>query len=365
VSTAGESERAVAAAPDPGAAPDGASSSGGDRSGGGLDAARVAFGRFMRVESLSVLVATLALGAFIGILHPDFFSSSQIRDVLQQSVYVAILAAGMCFLLAMREIDLSVGSIFGLTLIIAALLMQGGMNPWIAALVGIACAGGMGLVNAVLVQVIAIPAIVATLATLSMYRGLALALSHGQQVTKLPFNSSFFTFLGGKELGVPVSVWGMVVIAIVMTAVLRLTPFGYRVRAIGSNPEAATFSGISIPRVRVQALVMMGILAGIAGIFGLAFFESGEPNIGSGFEFEAIAAAVIGGTSLRGGNATVVGAMIGAILLTEVSAGLVYFNVPQNWSAFATGAVILAAVSLDSIVRLRGRRSAERGGLGL
>jgi ribose transport system permease protein len=365
VSTAGESERAVAAAPDPGAAPDGASSSGGDRSGGGLDAARVAFGRFMRVESLSVLVATLALGAFIGILHPDFFSSSQIRDVLQQSVYVAILAAGMCFLLAMREIDLSVGSIFGLTLIIAALLMQGGMNPWIAALVGIACAGGMGLVNAVLVQVIAIPAIVATLATLSMYRGLALALSHGQQVTKLPFNSSFFTFLGGKELGIPVSVWGMVVIAIVMTAVLRLTPFGYRVRAIGSNPEAATFSGISIPRVRVQALVMMGILAGIAGIFGLAFFESGEPNIGSGFEFEAIAAAVIGGTSLRGGNATVVGAMIGAILLTEVSAGLVYFNVPQNWSAFATGAVILAAVSLDSIVRLRGRRSAERGGLGL
>jgi ribose transport system permease protein len=365
VSTAGESERAVAAVPDSGAAPGGGSSSGADRPGGGLDAARVAFSRFMRVESLSVLVATLALGAFIGILHPDFFSSSQIRDVLQQSVYVAILAAGMCFLLAMREIDLSVGSIFGLTLIIAALLMQGGMNPWIAALVGIACAGGMGLVNAVLVQVIAIPAIVATLATLSMYRGLALALSHGQQVTKLPFNSSFFTFLGGKELGIPVSVWGMVVIAIVMTGILRFTPFGYRVRAIGSNPEAATFSGISIPRVRVQALVMMGILAGIAGIFGLAFFESGEPNIGSGFEFEAIAAAVIGGTSLRGGNATVVGAMIGAILLTEVSSGLVYFNVPQNWSAFATGAVILAAVSLDSIVRLRGRRSAERGGLGL
>jgi ribose transport system permease protein len=362
VSTPADSDRVVAAVPDSGAAPGDGSSSG---AGGSRDAARVAFARFMRVESLSVLIATLALGAFIGILHPDFFSSSQIRDVLQQSVYVAILAAGMCFLLAMREIDLSVGSIFGLTLIIAALLMQGGMNPWIAALVGIACAGGMGLVNAVLVQVIAIPAIVATLATLSMYRGLALALSHGQQVTKLPFNSSFFTFLGGKQLGIPVSVWGMVLIAIVMTGILRFTPFGYRVRAIGSNPEAATFSGISIPRVRVQALVMMGILAGIAGIFGLAFFESGEPNIGSGFEFEAIAAAVIGGTSLRGGNATVVGAMIGAILLTEVSSGLVYFNVPQNWSAFATGAVILAAVSLDSIVRLRGRRSAERGGLGL
>jgi ribose transport system permease protein len=363
VSAAGESERVVASVPDSGATQDHDPSAGSGRS-GGFDA-RYWLSRFLRIECLSVLVATIALGAFIGIIHPNFLSSTQIRDVLQQSVYVAILASGMAFLLAMREIDLSVGSIFGLTLIIAALFMQSGMNPWLAAVIGIACGGAMGLVNAILVQVIAIPAIVATLATLSMYRGLALALSDGQQVTGLPFGNSFFTFLGGKQLGIPVSVWGMIVVAIVMTVVLRFTPFGYRVRAIGSNPEAATFSGISIPRVRVQALVMMGVLAGIAGIFGLAFFASGEPNIGSGFEFEAIAAAVIGGTSLRGGNATVVGAMIGAILLTEVSAGLVYFNVPQNWSAFATGAVILAAVAIDSLVRLRGRRSAERGGLGL
>lgn len=362
MNTASEPERAVAPVPDTGSAPSG-KSSGGGRSGGMSIGYLV--GRFLRIECLSVLVATIALGAFIGIVHPNFLSSSQLRDVLQQSVYVAILASGMAFLLAMREIDLSVGSIFGLTLIIAALFMQSGMNPWIAALVGIACAGAMGLVNAILVQVIAIPAIVATLATLSMYRGLALALSDGQQVTGLPFGNSFFTFLGGKELGLPVSVWGMVVVAIVMTVILRLTPFGYRVRAIGSNPEAATFSGISIPRVRVQALVLMGLLAGVAAIFGLAFFASGEPNIGSGFEFEAIAAAVIGGTSLAGGKATVVGAMIGAVLLTEVSAGLVYFNVPQNWSAFATGAVILAAVAIDSLVRLRGRRSQERGGLGL
>jgi ribose transport system permease protein len=371
VSTASDSERVAKPAPgEPapagatgGPGPGGSAAPGG--SGGALTMVKNAALRVLRFESTSVLVATVALGAFIGIIHPEFLSQSQLRDVLQQSVYVAILAAGMSFLLAMREIDLSVGSIFGLTLIISALLMQGGMDPWIAAGIGIGCAGAMGLINAILVQVIAIPAIVATLATLSMYRGLALALSNGQQVTGLPFGNSFFSFLGGKQLGIPVSVWVMVLVAIVLTAVLRLTPFGYRVRAIGSNPEAATFSGISIPRVRIQALLMMGVLGGIAGILGLAFFESGEPNIGNGFEFEAIAAAVIGGTSLRGGNATVVGAMIGAVLLTEVSAGLVYFNVPQNWSAFATGAVILAAVSLDSVFRLRGRRSQDRGGLGL
>ena len=319
--------------------------------------------RVLELESNSVLVATVALAVVIGVLHPEFFAWEQIKDVLAQSVYVGILAAGMAFLLAMRELDLSVGSVFGLTLIASGLLMRDGMAPWLAALLGILLGGGAGLVNAVLVQVIAIPTIVATLATLSMFRGLALALSDGQQVTGLPTDDSFFTFLGGDALGLPVSVWVLLLTGVVLTAVLRLTPFGYRVRSIGSNPEAATFSGISIPRVRVQALVLMGLLGGLAGMVGLAFFQSGDPNVGTGFELQAVAAAVIGGTPLRGGSATVAGAIIGAILLGVVSSGLVYFDVPLNWSAFATGAVILGAVSLDSL--LRRRRRGHRSGLAL
>jgi len=319
--------------------------------------------RVLELESNSVLVATVALAVVIGVLHPEFFAWEQIKDVLAQSVYVGILAAGMAFLLAMRELDLSVGSVFGLTLIASGLLMRDGMAPWLAALLGILLGGGAGLVNALLVQVIAIPTIVATLATLSMFRGLALALSDGQQVTGLPTDDSFFTFLGGDALGLPVSVWVLLLTGVVLTAVLRLTPFGYRVRSIGSNPEAATFSGISIPRVRVQALVLMGLLGGLAGMVGLAFFQSGDPNVGTGFELQAVAAAVIGGTPLRGGSATVAGAIIGAILLGVVSSGLVYFDVPLNWSAFATGAVILGAVSLDSL--LRRRRRGHRSGLAL
>ena len=234
--------------------------------------------RVIEFESTSVLIALIALVAFISWRHSDFFQWQQLKDVLQQSVYVAILAGGMSFLIAMREIDLSVGSMFGLTLILAALLMSHGMNPWVAVLLGILSGGAMGLLNAILVQAIAIPAIVATLATLSMYRGLALAISDGQQVVNVPTGHKFFTFFGGDALGVPVSVWVMVIVAIVLTAILRLTPYGYRVRSIGSNPEAATFSGISIPRVRVQTLVLMGILAGIAGMLGLAFFTSGDPE---------------------------------------------------------------------------------------
>ena len=167
--------------------------------------------------------------------------------------------------------------------------------------------------------------------------------------------SSFFTFLGGDALGLPVSVWVLIAHRDRAHRAAAPDPFGYRVRSIGSNPEAATFSGISIPRVRVQALVLMGLLAGSPGCMGLAFFQSGDPNVGTGFELQAIAAAIIGGTPLRGGSATVVGAMFGAILLGVVNSGLVYFNVPINWSAFATGAVILAAVSLDSLLRRRRR----------
>jgi ribose transport system permease protein len=311
--------------------------------------------RLVDIESVPVLLATIVIVVVIGILHPNYLKWGQLKDVLQQSVYVGVLAAGMAFLLSMRELDLSVGSMFGLTLIISALLMSHGMNPWLAALIGVLLGGVMGLINALLVQVITIPAIVATLATLSMYRGLALALANGQQVTNLPIQNSFFTKLGGNTLGLPTSVWILIILALVLTGVLRFTPFGYRVRSIGSNPEAATFSGISIPRVRVQALVLMGLLAGLAGMLGLAFFESGDPNIGTGFELQAIAAAVIGGTPLRGGSATVIGAVFGAILLSAVNAGLPFLNVPQNWSAFTTGAVILGAVSLDSLVRRRRR----------
>src|SRR5215217_3422234 len=133
-----------------------------------LYALRAAGGRAAEFESNSVLAATVLLALGIGVLHPEFFTWSQIKDVLAQSVYVGILAAGMAFLISMREIDLSVGSIFGLTLIVAALLMRDGMNPWLAAMLGILLGGGLGLVNAVLVQVITIPAIVVTLATLSM-----------------------------------------------------------------------------------------------------------------------------------------------------------------------------------------------------
>ncbi|MFI5894513.1 ABC transporter permease [Actinoplanes sp. NPDC051513] len=309
--------------------------------------------RVLRAPAASVVLATVLLVGIIGAVHPTFLKPNQLLDILQASTYVGLLAVGMSYLVAMREIDLSVGSQFGLCLIATGLLISHGVNAWMAGGIGIVAGALLGLVNATVVTFIRIPTIVATLATLSVFRGLAIALTGGQQVVGLPVEDSFFTVLGGEIGGVPISVIVLVAVALVLGLVLHHTPFGYRVLAVGSNPEAAAFAGISVARVRMQVLVLVGVLAGIGGCLGLAYFTSGDPTIGTGFELQAIAAAVIGGTPLRGGTATVIGAVCGAVLLNVVAAGLTYFSIPANWSAFATGLVILVAVGIDSLVRRR------------
>jgi ribose transport system permease protein len=307
----------------------------------------------LRAPASSVVLATLLLAGIIGLAHPNFLRANQLLDILQASTYVGLIAGGMSYLVAMREIDLSVGSQFGLCLISTGLLISNGVNSWVAAVMGVGIGALLGLTNATIVAYVRIPTIVATLATLSVFRGLAIALTGGQQVVNLPVEDSFFTVLGGKIWDIPVSVIVLLLVAIPLGVALHHTPFGYRVLAIGSNPEAAAFAGISVTRVRMQVLVLVGALAGIGGCLGLAYFTSGDPTIGTGFELQAIAAAVIGGTPLRGGTATIIGAIVGAILLNVVASGLTYFSIPANWSAFATGLVILIAVGLDSLVRRR------------
>jgi len=313
--------------------------------------------RFLRANEASVVIATVGLILVIGLLHPSFLQAGSLINIVQQSVFVAILAMGLVFLMSMRELDLSVESTFALTLVAPALLMKAGLDPWLAAVAGLGLGLLLGLINAVVVQYFKIPSLIATLATLSMFRGAVFALSNGQQVTGLPLDHPFFSVLAGNLLGLPLPVWFLLALIVVLTLVMNKTPFGYRVRQIGSNPAAASFSGIPVARVRVQAFMLAGLLAAVAGLLGLSYFTSADPNIGTGFSLSAVAAVVIGGTPLRGGTATIPGAVLGAILLTVVTSGLVYFNVPANWSQFATGLVILVAVSLDSLVRNRRRGS--------
>ena len=307
-------------------------------------------------DYIGVLIATVVLVLAIGVVHPDFLNPGQLLDILNQATFVAILACGMAFLLAMRELDLSVGSIYGLTSLGAAMLMHAGVPSWLGAIAGLVIGALLGTVNGLLIQFFRLPSIVATLATLSIFRGLIYALSNGLQVIALPLTDPFANLIGGHLFGIPTDVYVLVVVVAAFVIVLRSTPFGYRVRAMGSNPDAATFSGLPVVRTRLLAFILMGALGGLAGMLSLGYFGSSDPNLGVGYELLAIAAVVIGGTPLSGGKASIVGAALGSILLGVVSSGLAYFNVPVNWTAFATGAVILVAVSLDSLLR-HGSRS--------
>jgi len=310
--------------------------------------------RVFGIDEVGVVVVLVALVLVIGAFRPAFLDQAQLMDVVRQAAFIGVLACGMTYLLAMRELDLSIGSTFGLSIVVGAILMREGVDPWLAAVLAVVAGALLGMINGILCNVLRIPSIIATLGTLSVFRGLALAISDGRTVAGLPREHGFFAVIGGDILGVPTSIWVLLIVGGVLTVVFKATPFGFRVRAIGSNPDAARFSGISIPRVRLQVLILSGALAGVAGVLTLGFFASGQPTIGQGYELQAIAAAIIGGTPLRGGSGTVWGSLLGTIILGTVASGLVYFGVPINWSLFATGIVILLAVALDALLRRRG-----------
>jgi ribose transport system permease protein len=310
--------------------------------------------RLFSFEELGVAVALGALVLLIGAFHPAFLHKAALLQTVQSASFVAVVAYGMVFLLAMTEIDLSVGGTYAMAIIISAKLMaSNGMSPWIAAILGIGLGAVLGLVNGIFAALFRLPLIIITLGTLSAYSGLVTVISNGQPVENLPLSSRFFSVLGGNWLGFPVAGWIVLLLGVVLTIVFRRTRFGAMVRAVGSNRDAATFSGIPSARIRIYALMLTGALAALSGILSLAYFQGADPTLGTGFELQVIAAAVIGGTAVAGGRGTILGALIGALIVAVINSGLIFFAIPSNWSQFVTGAVILIAVGMDSLVRRR------------
>jgi ribose transport system permease protein len=307
-------------------------------------------------DKLGVALVLLILVLTVGIAHPDFLRASNLLSTAQSSVYVGLIACGMVFPLAMREVDLSLGGIYSLGMVTGAVLIRHGLAPWLAVPAILMLATLLGCLNGVFTTCLRLPSFIVTLASAMLFRGVALAFADGKQISGLPQSDSFFTVLGDKVAGVPTSVWVLLAATIVLTVVFTRTRFGARVRAIGSNPDAAEFSGLPMALTRIRALGLSGLMGGVAAVLGLAFFTAGDPTVGNGYELTAIAACIIGGTPLAGGRGSVPGAVIGNLILTTVAASLVFLEVPINWTTFATGAVILIAVAFDSVLRrTRGR----------
>jgi ribose transport system permease protein len=186
-----------------------------------------------------------------------------------------------------------------------------------------------------------------------MYQGLELVISNGGTVTGGDLGNTFFSWLGGSVDKIPAAAVALVVLAILVTILYRKSAFAFSVRAIGSNPSAARLSGYPIGRIRLYVAGLVGLLCAISGILSYAFFTSVDPSLGNGLELQVIAAAIIGGTALSGGRGTVPGALLGALIISVISGALTEFGVSINWADFVTGAVIIAAVSLDASVKRR------------
>jgi len=315
---------------------------------------RTRAGALLGSNEIGITIVLVILVAIISYRQPAFFSVDSFANVGQRASWYGIMALGTVFLLAMGEIDLSIGSIYGFTIMAGALLMtDAGLSPWIAGPLGIVVGMLLGATNGLLANLFQIPTIIITLGTLSAFRGLTLIISGGRSVFGVPREHKFFDVVGSEPLRIPLSVWTFVVLAIVLSYVFRSTRFGFVIRAVGSNPRAAELAGIPTKRVRLQALILMGGLAGISGILTLGFFSSADPNLGTGFELQAIGAAIIGGTALSGGKGTVIGAMLGSFVIAVISSGITHFGVSANYSVFVTGSVIVIAVGFDSFVRRR------------
>ncbi|WP_372424740.1 ABC transporter permease [Salinarimonas chemoclinalis] len=301
-----------------------------------------------------ILIALVVVCVALSLLNEYFLTTRNILNVLRQTAINGILAIGLTFVILARGIDLSVGSVVALAGVVAASLattsstamVAGGPYPVVLALAaGLLVGAAAGAVNGVVVARFSVPAFVATLGMLSIARGLTLLYVDGRPVPAL---TPEFRWIGtGDVLGVPMPVVIFGLVFLVSWWVLSQTRFGRHVYAAGGNPHAATVSGIDVTRIRLLVFVISGALAGLAGMMLAARTGSALPQAGVAYELDAIAAVVIGGTSLAGGVGRVTGTLIGALLIGVVNNGLDLMGVESYYQLVIKGMLIVAAVMLD------------------
>ncbi|MBI3413726.1 MAG: ABC transporter permease [Verrucomicrobia bacterium] len=308
--------------------------------------------RLRAFDEIGVVVALLSVCVLLWLTTGDqFVRPTNLLQVARQASSYGIMVVAMVLLLSMGEIDLSVGAILTLVNIVTAVALREGLPMPLAVLVGLATGATCGLANGLLGVVLRIPTIIITLGTMSVFRGLALVLSKATPVGNFSKDNLLFDLGSRSLLGVPTSVLVMLAVGLAGHVVLNHTAFGWRAQAIGSNAQAARFSGISLPRYRIAAMTIMGLVASIAGVMELAFLQSGSPTTGQGYELYVIASAIIGGTALTGGSGTVAGGILGALLIAVIRNGLVLLELSAYWGTVVTGAVIIAAVAIGGLVK--------------
>lgn len=314
-----------------------------------------------RQRELSLVVVMVVLGTFVAIQAPQFLSVSNLTQVTVLASIICIAAVGQALVVLTRNVDLSVEATMGLVaFIIADLLAQRLLDAPVAISVGLLVGLVLGMINGVLVGGLRVPAIVATLGTLSIYRGLTFLLAGGKQVTLTDLPEGYTDAARANVLGIPIFLIIAVLIVVLSAIFLRQTRFGRQVYAVGSNPEAATILGIRAGLVTFVVFSACGLLAGLAGVLWGMEFGTVNATSASGVTLQVVAAVVVGGVAIFGGSGTVVGAGLGALFLGFISNALILLRLSQFWLQAIYGLVILAAVALDAYLLRRIQRSAAR-----
>lgn len=298
------------------------------------------------IGKFGVILGLVILCAIFSVLSEAFRTPGNLRNILIQAGTNSIIAAGMTFVILAAGIDLSVGSIVALSSVLGASIMKSTGNVPLGIAIALAAGVVLGLFNGVIIAYLDFPPFIVTLSTMWLYRGSAYVFTNGQAIVNLPDGNMVLAL--GKFLAIPYIVWLIILVYAVCYIVLARMTFGRKVYAIGDNAESARLSGINVRAVKAIVFTISGVLAALGGIILMSRLNSGQPIAGQSFEMTAIAAAVIGGTSLtKGGVGTIGGTLIGALFISALMNGLIILNVSAFWQQVVMGIVVLIAIGID------------------
>ncbi|MGA2624062.1 MAG: ABC transporter permease [Bacteroidota bacterium] len=300
---------------------------------------------------VEVLLLTFFTSTFGGehVFESTFLNWSNISQVIRAVSFIAIMTVGQAVVIITAGIDLGVGSVLGLCGVVAAVLLNDSFDVTSAVLVALLVGIASGLVSGLLITRAKLPPFIATLAMMSIARGLAFAITGGETIRNLP--ARFLELGQGEILSIPIPIYVMAAFALIIGYALKSTKWGRYAYAIGGNEEAAVYSGVNVQLVKILVYSLCGFSAALAGVLFTSRFGVGQSTAGLGYELDVIAAAVIGGVSLSGGRGTILGAVIGSVLMGILRNGLVLLNVSAYWQQVAIGLVIILAVVLDRKAR--------------
>lgn len=298
---------------------------------------------------LGPLLALVILVILVTILSPSFITASNLLNLLRQVSINAVIAFGMTFVILTGGIDLSVGSILALTGAVTASMIASGISAWLAIPAGMALGAVFGCFNGALVAYGKAAAFIATLATMTIFRGATYVFTNGNPITGAKMNDSFlFQFMGrGYLLRIPFPIIIMLVAYVILYVLLHKTAFGRKTYALGGNETAAYIAGVKTKTVTLLIFTINGLMASIAGIILTSRLSSAQPDAGTGYEMDAIAAVVLGGTSLAGGKGRMFGTLIGALIIGTLNNGMNLLGISSFYQQIVKGIVILIAVLLD------------------